>query len=86
MNTTTTADRQTAGHQSPKEVIMTHLPSSFVAGARVVRPTIPTVVGTITRVIDAEGALGGLVEVRWDGRRVSRSAGFFSPQEIRVIG
>jgi hypothetical protein len=33
--------------------------------------------GTVTRVIDADGVLGGIVEVRWDGeRRPSRSAGF----------
>ena len=32
--------------------------------------------GEVVRVIASDGALGGLVEVRWDGQRLSRSAGF----------
>ena len=60
-----------------------YLPTTFRAGARVQSQA--GRLGTITRVIDSEGQLGGLVEVRWDGQRVSRSAGFFSPQEIKVV-
>lgn len=40
--------------------------------------------GTVTRVIDADGARGGLVEVRWDGeKRPSRSAGFEFAEALR---
>ncbi len=60
------------------------LPAGLVPGARVVRTDGRT--GTITRVIDAGGAIAGLVEVRWDGeRRPSRSAGFFSGDEVRPL-
>jgi hypothetical protein len=68
-----------------QEVHMDHLPSSFRAGARVESRHFAGRLGTITRVIDADGELGGLVEVRWDGQRVSRSAGFFSPAEVAVV-
>jgi hypothetical protein len=40
-------------------------------------------VGTVTRVITRDGLLGGIAEVRWDGQRLSRSAGFFPGQELR---
>jgi len=61
------------------------LPAGLIPGARVVRVTGGRA-GTITRVIDAGGALAGLVEVRWDGdRRPSRSAGFFSGDEVRPL-
>lgn len=72
----------TALHQ---EATMALLPSSFRAGARVESRQFAGRLGTITRVIDADGELGGLVEVRWDGQRVSRSAGFFSPTEIEAV-
>lgn len=43
-------------------------------------------VGTVTRVIDADGALGGLVEVRWDGeRRPSRQAGFEGANALKPV-
>ena len=52
-------------------------------GDRVQSTARPGRLGTITRVIDADGAIGGLVEVRWDGQRTpSRSAGFFSASEL----
>lgn len=42
--------------------------------------------GTVTRVIDADGELGGLVEIRWDGeRRPSRSAGFEAVRDLTVL-
>jgi hypothetical protein len=54
-------------------------------GARVARKSDGRV-GTVTRVIDAGGAIAGLVEVRWDGeRRPSRSAGFRSGDELRAL-
>lgn len=63
------------------------LPSGFIAGARVVRSALPARAGTITRIIDHGGSLAGLVEVRWDGdARPSRSAGFFSPDELTLQG
>jgi len=40
--------------------------------------------GTVTRVISAGGALGGLVEVRWDGRKLSRSAGFEATRNLEA--
>jgi len=40
--------------------------------------------GTVTRVLDREGARGGLVEVRWDGeKRPRRGAGFELGDTIR---
>lgn len=41
--------------------------------------------GTVVRVIASDGALGGLVEVRWDGQRVSRSAGFEAVSGLEVV-
>lgn len=56
----------------------------FTSGARVERIS-DLRRGTVTRVIDTEGALGGLVEVRWDGqRRASRSAGFEPVDGLRL--
>jgi hypothetical protein len=57
----------------------------LVPGARVAHILVGRKTGTITRVIDADGALGGLVEVRWDGQRLSRSAGFFGANEVRAL-
>lgn len=61
------------------------LSSSFRPGARVESLHFAGRIGSVTRIIDTEGELGGLVEVRWDGQRVSRSAGFFSPSEVKVV-
>ena len=85
MDMTTTETRQMTGTDLHQEANMAHLPPSFRAGARVESRQFAGRLGTITRVIDASGELGGLVEVRWDGQRVSRSAGFFSPSEIKVV-
>src|SRR5262245_52372675 len=42
--------------------------------------------GTVTRVIDRDGAIGGVVEVRWDGERRPRSgAGFYGGNELRPV-
>ena len=60
------------------------LPAGFVPGARVRHLEVPRT-GTITRVIDAGGRLAGLVEVRWDGQRLSRSAGFFGGIELALL-
>ena len=44
-------------------------------------------VGTVSRVIATDGALGGLVEVIWDGqRRPSRRAGFEAVNGLEVLG
>lgn len=62
------------------------LPARLVPGARVERIVGAPRLGTITRVIAGEGVLAGLVEVRWDGeRRPSRSAGFWSGDEVRAL-
>lgn len=62
------------------------LPVGLVPGARVERIVGASRLGTITRVIAGEGVLAGLVEVRWDGeRRPSRSAGFWSGDEVRAL-
>ena len=62
------------------------LPAGLVPGARVERVVGAARTGTITRVIAGEGVLAGLVEVKWDGeRRPSRSAGFWSGDEVRPL-
>jgi hypothetical protein len=62
------------------------LPAGLTPGARVARTDGRGRQGTITRVIATEGVLAGLVEVRWDGdKRPSRSAGFFSGDEVRAL-
>lgn len=62
------------------------LPAGLVPGARVERIVGAPRTGTITRVIDQGGALAGIVEVRWDGQRQpSRSAGFYSGDEVRAL-
>jgi hypothetical protein len=43
-------------------------------------------VGTVTRVVTRNGLLGGLAEVRWDGQRLSRSAGFQAGRDLREVG
>lgn len=60
------------------------LPAGLVPGARVALIANGRV-GTITRVIDAAGHMAGIVEVRWDGQRVSRTAGFFGGVEVRAL-
>lgn len=59
------------------------LPSAIVAGVRIVRTDGRR--GTVSRIIAQDGALGGLVEVRWDGqKRPSRSNGFEAGRDIRL--
>jgi len=42
--------------------------------------------GTVTRVLDTDGARGGLVEVRWDGeRRAHPSAGFELADTLELV-
>lgn len=43
-------------------------------------------VGTVVRVISRTGELGGIAEVRWDGQRLSRTAGFVAGRDLREIG
>jgi hypothetical protein len=64
---------------------ITALDPRIVVGARVSR-LVDGRVGTVTRVLDREGARSGLVEIRWDGQiRPSRSAGFELGDEIRPL-
>jgi len=63
----------------------TTLNPAIVAGSRIVRKDGRT--GSVTRIIAPDGALGGLVEVRWDGqRRPSRSNGFEAGRDISLLG
>jgi hypothetical protein len=65
------------------------LDSRIVAGSRVLI-TYAGVAGTVTRVIDRDGALGGLVEVLRDGEtrrsRRFRQAGFEAGKAVELIG
>jgi hypothetical protein len=66
--------------------MFTSLPADFQVGAQVRSLHFSGRRGTIVRIVASEGELGGLVEVKWDDqKRVSRSAGFFSPREVEVV-